>query len=155
MASSDGSNVRWVYEDNGEWVDYDAETTAQIEEKLDIVIKQKKRATLNIVLNKGPFHGLDENKNKLKLIIALNAKVNPPIIARSVQTLNKKYVVSKQMTNVTRIPGLDSFSSPDELHEIEAYECKYKWLYKTDDSKEEYKEYDLITSKQIEIAMNS
>merc|ERR1712228_102649 len=124
-----------------------------IEEKLCIVIKKKKRGNFNIVLNKGPFYGLDENKNKHKILISLNAKVSPPIIVRSVQTLNNKYVVSKQMINVTRFPSFDYFASQQDLHEIEEYECKNKWFYQIDSS--EYKEYDAITSKEIELSINN
>ena len=155
------SSPRWVYEKEGKWTDYDTETTEELEEKINIVIKQKKNAKLNIVLNKGPFYGLDANKNKHKIVIALNAKSNPPIITRSVQTLNNKYVISKQMMNVTRFPCLDYFASKDNLYEIENYHCKHKWFYKhhqseekEDEEAEEWKEFDAITSKEIELCMN-
>ena len=175
--STDHNEVQWVYEQDNKWINYDPETSEQIENNLKISIKQKQKLMLVVKLKHGPNFSKPECKEKYIVNIQLDATSNPPVIWKSVQTskLNKK-----EMINITRFPPLDFHSTPEILDEIKNYKCKYKWFWKSerdpddDESKlntededndnddvsedeQEYnpwKEYDAITSAQIELTLN-
>ena len=165
--------VRWVYEKDNEWVDYDKETTEQLENKLLATLRNKntkgQRVALQAKLNKGPIFGTEENENKYSVIINLDGRCDPPVIQKSFQRLTRSS--GKELINVTRFPNkYDMYNDREYLYDLENYQCKYKWYYKLDENDEtndenkdsnltndgdnRYKEYDLITSKQIEMALN-
>eukprot|EP01084_Bolivina_argentea_P061967 113284_1 len=159
--SKDENTIRWCYYDkerkDNEWVDYDKETTEHIEQQFQITIasnnRKKEKMCVTVKLKKGAFFGLEENQNKYKIVLYFNGLNDPPCIERAVQSEMLRN--SKLMINVTRFPSYDFHRSQKDIYEIENYTCKNKWYHQIiTDTNDEWKQYDPITSKIIEIACN-
>ena len=171
---SNSIEARWVYEEDNKWIDYDEETTKQLEHNLEIGLQQKDEFMMLVVkLKHGPRFGTQENKEKYVVYVQLDRSLNPPVIYRSVQICKTN---KNEMINVTRFPCLDWHREQNQIHEIIDYKPKYRWFWKTEGNEDEgkkeaeqeedednsddeeqdneWREYDQITSKQIELTLN-
>ena len=165
-AEENNVEAKWCYSDGNKWMDYDKETSDQLETNLQKGIKQntkKQKIPIQVKLNQGPIFGTDENKNKYRITYHLDGTVDPPVIIKLGQTKIKN---GKELKNVTRFPNnFDMYSDKDYMNDINNYNCKYKWYYQQfpdeisdDDDKDndddKWIQFDAITSKQIEMVLN-
>ena len=165
MASTeknDDNEGKWCYSEGNQWIDFDKETSDQLEKKLKITIEKntkKQRIAIQVKLDQGPIYGTDDNKKKYQVIIYLDGKKDPPVIQKAVQTKTKN---GKELKNVTRFPNnFDMHLDKDYITDIDNYDCKYKWYYQRfDDDKDDnqdndgWKQFDGTSSKQIEMVYN-
>lgn len=163
--AENNDEVKWCYEAGNEWIDYDKETSDQLEKNLKLMIekKHKRKIAFQIKLDQGPIYGTDDNKKKYQVIVWFDGRSDPPNIQKAVQCKTKN---GKELTNVTRFPNnFDSHLDKDYINDINNYQCKYKWYYQRfkDEDKDDndnkdgndgWKEFDEINSKQIEMVLN-
>ena len=164
--------VEWKYEDDGEWLNYDPETTSQLEENLVTSLQRlatlkANRLQVQVKLDRGSLYGTEDNKQKYIVLLFVDARTDPPIIQRALM-----YHVQRksEIVNVSRFPPMDTDLTDEYMYDFNNYTLRYQWRCKIDDSNSSalqpligddedsvvdgWKIFDDSTSKQIEMAMN-